>query len=407
LPAAGLFRSHASQNIGVIASCLVGAYHGESVVELGSSRSLVVLAVDGLGYHVAVAGLAPDILVPLTTSFPSTTTTALMSSLTGSTPSEHGVIGVQYLHSDGRRGYNAVTGELTEPSGAGPGAGLGASPGPAVRTAFMALRDLGVPAFSLPGELAGLPAAWRDRAFAGSRVLAGRGHENDGIHGMRGMHGVHGVHGIVDAVTRDVTDTLDRYPGSLVWAYLNLDDHLHRHGPDHDIELACAAVDSLARRLSAQGTAVVLYADHGCVASRPSAKTMAVWDEVTSPRTCRLPAGGAGRVRWLYPHAGGARPLADELRSRLPGVVVSSPEELSRWGLVAPGSTGYARLGEVVLLARGPDFPVPEPALAYEHGSVTAAEILVPLAVWQPAPWRPAATQGRPVATRRHPVATQ
>jgi Type I phosphodiesterase / nucleotide pyrophosphatase len=352
------------------------------VVELSSHRSLAVLAVDGLGYHVAAAGLAPDVLAPLTTSFPSTTTTALLSSLTGSTPSEHGVIGVQYLHSDGRRGYNAVTGEVTEPGGAGAGlaAGPGVSPDPAVRTVFMALRDLGVAAFCLPGELAAVPAAWRDRAFAGSRVLDGRGRAA----APAGEPGIAGVHGIVDAVTRDLTDTLDRYPGSLVWAYLNLDDHLHRHGPDQDIELACAAVNSLARRLSTQGTAVVLYADHGCVASRPSAETMAVWDEVTSPRACRLPAGGAGRVRWLYPHAGGARRLADELRSRLPGVVVSSPEELSRWGVVEPGSIGYARLGEVVLLALGPDFPVPDPALAYEHGSLTAEEILVPLAVWQP-----------------------
>ncbi len=382
LPVAGLYRSHESQNIGAVASCMVGAYRGDSLIELGSRRSLAVLAVDGLGFHVAAAGLAPDVLIPLTTSFPSTTTTALLSSVTGRTPSDHGVIGVQYLHPDGRRGYNCITGDVTEPSGAG---AVRATADPAFRTAFMALRDLGIPVFSFPAELASLSAAWRGRMFEGSRVLDGQARDGTSAGARDGASaGARGIHEIIDAAAHDLADVIDRHPGSVVWAYLNLDDHLHRRGPDQDIELACRALDSLARRLSQTGTAVLLYADHGCVASRPSAGTIRAWQEVAGPAACRLPPGGAGRVRWLYPHTGMARRLADQIRPRFPEAVVTSPAELSRWGLVEEGSTGYARLGEVVMLARGPDFPVPDPAMAYEHGSLTAREILVPLAVWQP-----------------------
>jgi hypothetical protein len=405
LPVAGLYRSHRSQNIGLVASCLTGAYRagrGEGEIELGSRRSLAVIAVDGLGFTVAAAGLAPDVLIPLTTTFPSTTTTALMSSLTGSSPSEHGVIGVYYLHPDDRRGYNCITGEVTEAiqevaegteairaeaEGTGSaggrdqlprsGSGEGASPGG--QSAFTAVRDLGVPVFSLPGELALLPAAWLDRALSGSEVLTGSRARavSDPAAGD--------VRTIVETVIGDLEAALDRHQGSLVWAYLNLDDHLHRHGPDRDIERACQALDSLARRLSQQGVAVLVYADHGCAPSRPAAATMTAWAQAVSPHTCRLPAGGAGRVRWLYPHPGKAGWLADRLRLALPGTVVTSPAELSRWGLVEEGSIGQARLGEVVLLARGPDFPVPDPGLAYEHGSMTAEEILVPLAIWQAA----------------------
>ncbi len=374
LPAAGLYRGHESQNIGVVSSYMVDAYRGDGLIELGSRRSLAVLAVDGLGFHVAAAGLAPDVLMPLTTSFPSTTTTALLSSLTGRTPSEHGVIGVQYLHPDGRCGYNCITGEVTEPSSAGT---VRASADPAFQTAFMTLRDLGIPVFSLPAELASLSAAWRDRMFEGSRVLDSQARDGASTDAR-------GIGEIMDAVTRDLVDVIDRHPGSVVWAYLNLDDHLHRRGPDQDIEWACRALDSLARRLSQAGTAVLLYADHGCVASGASIGTIRAWQEVAGPEACRLPPGGAGRVRWLYPHTGMARPLADQVRWRFPGAVVTSPAELSRWGLVEEGSIGYARLGEVVMLARGPDFPVPDPAMAYEHGSLTAQEILVPLAIWQP-----------------------
>ena len=369
LPIEGLYRTHGSQHIGTIASRMVGAYHGDDEIELGARRSLAVLAVDGLGYRVAAAQLAPDVLAPLTTTFPSTTTTAFLSSLTGSSPSEHGVIGVQYLHPDGRRGYNCITGEITEPSGAGQ---IRPSPGPAPRTAFTVLRGLGVPTFSLPAELAGVSAAWRASALGGSQVLPGR-------------PAALGAVAAVDAVARDLATALDRSPGGLVWAYVNLDDHLHVRGPDRDIEQACRAIDALARRLSRDGVAVLLYADHGCTASRPGAQAMAAWSEVSAASACRLPAGGAGRVRWLYPRAGEEQRLAGRLRSLLPGAVVTTPAELARWGVVEEGSAGQARLGEIVALARGPDFPVPDAAVAYEHGSLTAEEMLVPMAIWQPA----------------------
>lgn len=389
---AGLYRSHHSQNIGLVASCLTGAYQGEGLIGLGPRRSLAVIAVDGLGFEVAAAGLAPDVLIPLTTTFPSTTTTALMSSLTGSSPSEHGVIGVQYLHPDGRHGYNSITGEVTDPA-EGEGRELPDGRG---ESAFITLRELGVPAFSLPGELARLPAAWQDRALAGAELLSGS------WPGSVPVPATSNVRVIVDAVTGDLAAALDRQRGSLVWAYLNLDDHQHRHGPDRDIDQACRMLDSVARRLSRQGIAVLLYADHGCAASRPAASTMKAWRAAVPPGTCRLPAGGAGRVRWLYPRPGKADWLAGRLRSALHsssslGAVVTSPAELARWGLVAEGSAGQARLGEVVLLARGQDFPVPDPALAYEHGSMTAEEILVPLAIWQPAARR---SPGK--AERRH-----
>jgi hypothetical protein len=271
-----------------------------------------------------------------------------------------------------------------------------------------------VPAFCLPGELAQVSPDWQAAAFGGARVLDGRsvldgrrvpdGRAADGplpggdgeplpdgegepLPGDEGepLPGDGGVDAIVDAVTSDLEAALARHRSGLVWAYLNLDDHLHRSGPDQAIARACRAVDALARRLSRAGAAVLLYADHGCAASRPRAGTMAGWDEVSSSLACRLPAGGAGRVRWLYPRAGEEARLARRLRALLPETVVTTPAELARCGVVEAGSIGQARLGEIVLLASGPDFPVPDPALAYEHGSLTAAEMLVPLAIWQPA----------------------
>jgi Type I phosphodiesterase / nucleotide pyrophosphatase len=281
---------------------MTGAYRGGGVIQLGSRRSLAVLAVDGLGYRVAAKWLAPDALTPLTTCFPSTTTAALMSSLTGLTPSEHGVIGVQYLHPDGRRGYNCLTGEAIEPSRTGvSGAAISGaaahapgpfgpsrvSPDPEVSTAFLALRELGVPSFSLPGELAGVAPAWRNQMFRGSTVL------QRWSGGPAGGPDAPPVAAIVDAVSRDLCDVLDDNPGAVVWAYLNLDDHLHRHGADGDIEQACRAIDALASRLAERGTTVLLYSDHGCAVSAPSAATMAAFDARIRGRPTRSPSGCA------------------------------------------------------------------------------------------------------------------
>ena len=57
-------------------------------------------------------------------------------------------------------------------------------------------------------------------------------------------------------------------------------------------------------------------------------------------------------------------------------------DELADLGFVAAGSVGQRRLGEIVLIATGADFPVPDPEMAYEHGSMTAEEVLVPMAIW-------------------------
>jgi hypothetical protein len=63
---------------------------------------------------------------------------------------------------------------------------------------------------------------------------------------------------------------------------------------------------------------------------------------------------------------------------------VTRPDELAGWGLVSKGSVGQRRLGEIVMLAHGADFPVPDAAVRFEHGSMTADEVLVPLALWSP-----------------------
>jgi hypothetical protein len=367
----GLYRTHPRRNLGAVAAHVLDAYRGQrhelGRPRLGHRRRLVVLAVDGFGFATARQLLSPTRLEPLTSGFPTTTAPCLLTSVTGRAADEHGVIGVQYLHPDGRRTVDCHTGRLTRPRSVAPPRPTRA---PALPTVFQRLAAFGVASVAVPGALAGLSPALRRRLLRGCRIEASPTGPTD----------------LVDSVTAvlDGIGELARTgPAPLVWAYLDLDSHIHRYGTDPAVLAAGQAIDAFANRLRRDGVAVLLYSDHGLAPSAPGAQTMAVWREADSPRWCRLPAGGAGRVRWLYPHAGQRDRLVGWLAERLPGVVVTTPEGLADLGLIRAGSVGARRLGEVVLLAQGPDFPAADPA-AFEHGSMTVDELLVPLAIWQP-----------------------
>ncbi|HEY2576845.1 MAG TPA: alkaline phosphatase family protein [Streptosporangiaceae bacterium] len=371
LPAGGLYRRHPERNLGAIADAIVGAYRGDGPVKLGDSRSLVVIAVDGLGCAHAAAALRPDSLTPLTSEFPTTTIACLLTSVTGERPDTHGFVGVQYLHADGIRTVNCHDGQLTEPTGAV--AAARPTQTPELPTVFDTLAAIGVPSVVVPNELANLHEDVRGRLLHGARVAA------------PSLPPTAGPVRQAAAFADQITTAATAGQGGVTWAYLDLDSHIHQHGFDDLLRAAVAELDRLAQRLRDAGTAVLIFADHGLTRNQPSPATLAAWQAATTERYCRLPPGGAGRTRWIYPHPGHEERLASQLAEQLPDAVVTSPDQLADWGLARPDSIGQRRLGEIVLIARGPDFPAPDATTSYEHGSMTADEVLIPMAIWSPA----------------------
>jgi Type I phosphodiesterase / nucleotide pyrophosphatase len=370
LGTAGLYRRHPEQNLSAIASMIAAAFGQDGPVRLGSQRRLVVIAVDGLGYEVAARTMQPSYLAPLTSEFPTTTVACMLASLTGQPPDTHGFIGVQYLHTDGMHAVNCHDGQLTPPTGP-------ARARPTTTPTFPTVFDLAARAtvrtVAVPNELAMLHRDVRGRMLHGADLVlpAATGPAAD-------------LQASVDALSAVLTDGPAAGPGTLTWAYFDLDTHIHRTGFGPRVDQAAAALGRLAARLGEDGAAVLIYSDHGLTASRPSQQMLTVWEEASGTRFCRLPAGGAGRARWLYPLAGQADLAAGLLSRAIPDAVVTTPDEAAGWGLLRPGSIGQRRLGEILLLARGPDFPVPDTGTAFEHGSTTAEEMLVPLAIWHP-----------------------
>jgi type I phosphodiesterase/nucleotide pyrophosphatase len=322
------------------------------------ARQVVILVLDGLGWEQLVEfGVHMPTLSrfeggAITTVAPSTTATALTSITTGLTPGEHGLVG--YRMDVGGEILNVLrwateAGDARrkhEPRRVQPFAPFMGEPVPVVtkadfeRTAFTEAHLRG-------GRLVGWRAASSLAVTVGQLLRAGE---------------------------------------SLVYAYYDGIDkiaHERGFGPFYEAELRSA--DDVVEQVRAELTddAVLLVtADHGQVDVGNNTRDLAA--EVAK-LTRNL--SGEGRFRWLHARPGaGDDLLAAALASHGDVAWVMSRQELIDGGwfgsVVSPPIA--ARFGDVALITKAPISFVdaadsgPYP-LVCRHGSLTSAEMLVPL----------------------------
>ncbi|SBT65297.1 Type I phosphodiesterase / nucleotide pyrophosphatase [Micromonospora sediminicola] len=338
---------------------------------LAGVRRIAVLLVDGLGWHQiptaapyapTLAGLAATTGVPLTSGFPSTTPTSLVSLGTGTPSGAHGVLGFTVRVPGTDRVLTHVD--------------WSADPDPArwqpVLTWYERARAAGVAVtvVSRP-EFAG----------SGLTLAANRGGDYRGATG-------------VDALAARMLTALAAGAGpTLVSGYHpDLDRHGHLSGIDSaPWRRAAAEVDALLARLVdglPPDAALLVTADHGQL-DIPAGHRI---DLDTDPR---LRAGvrvvaGEPRVRYLHVEPGAEADVV----ATWTGVLGGAADVLTRAEAVATGWFGpvpeahLGRIGDVVVVCRDTyavvatrsEPPVVSRLVAY-HGADTAAEMTVPLLV--------------------------
>ncbi|GAA3816909.1 hypothetical protein GCM10022226_41970 [Sphaerisporangium flaviroseum] len=348
---------------------------GRILDELGrSGRGVVILAVDGLSWRAACERWRSADLVCLTSTFPSTSATAWMTAVTGTTVTEHLVVGAVYRSPAGDALVDVIRGEpLTGQVPAGRCDALSARP-----TVFEAAASRAHP-LALGRELDTLGGSWAAALLRGAR----RGQMTD----PRELAAQAGdPEELVAAVARDVEGALVGHRQDrplLLWIYVNLDDHVHRHGYDPRAMRAVELLERHALSWAGRGWTVLAHSDHGQVPCAPDPELEAAWARVEVPALCRLPGGGAGRVRWLYPRQGRATEVAERLGTALAGHALVIPaDELPGLGLLRLTPAVRERIGGVVAMATSPRFPAPVRGMAFEHGALSPGEMLVPLATW-------------------------
>jgi Type I phosphodiesterase / nucleotide pyrophosphatase len=362
-------RPQSSQSITQLASILLRGLGRESDSLTGSLQSIIVIAIDGVNYDVAAEAWSrwpPDLLLPLSTTFPSTSSTAWLSAVTAQPVEQHLVVGVCYRL--------PATGTVIDCYADGPWGAVGRDR-PAA-TVFDRLSARGVACVCVPGEVATWGPAWLDALCHGARVLPSDAHWS----GLR-----------LDPVrlTRIVlSETAAAAEGAggqarLTWCWVDLDDAVHRHGYSEDVLTSLGEVARAAATWRDRGHTVITVSDHGLVPVRSTPEAVRGWEAANSPALCRLPPGGSGRVRWCYPRRGRAGQVVTRLTDAIGDGLILERDQLADMGLLRMTRAMRARIGEVVALATGPRFPPPDPAYRFEHGSVTPAEMVVPLGVWQ------------------------
>lgn len=370
-------RPHSGQGLQAVPALVTDCWEEPDwPLAVGSAAKVILLAVDGIGWPHVEGIWHPSLLVPLTSTFPSTSVAAWLTSVTGRTVAEHRVPGVVY-----RQGADLLFNCLSDRA-AGRGSDWAAEDAADEATVgggttlFETLSATGRTSVALPGDLVNTPGRWADSILRGAVLRPSTADWTV----LR-----HRPAAAAATVVAEVDEAIADPATHLVWAFVHIDPHIHLHGYDAAVAAALGELEAAAARWADTGCTVVAHGDHGLTRSRPGPESPA-WRELNGRRWCRLPPGGAGRVRWWYPRPEHGGELLARVRAAVGGSGFAGPATaLEEFGLLARGGARQAGIGEVVAFALDESFPAFDPTCPYEHGSVTAEEMLTPLAVWGPA----------------------
>lgn len=327
---------------------------------VAGADQIVLLVLDGLGWHQMqerldrLRGLNQLPCAPITTVAPTTTATALTSIATGLTPGEHGVIGYRMSVEDDILNvlrWSTSKGdarELIPPESIQHDVAFGGQRPPVV-----------------------VRAEFRDTGFT-------RAH----LGGCR-----HVPYRVPSTLVAEILHQLQQGEPFVYAYYDGVDKVAHEYGLGSFFDAELVFVDRMVEYLTQMlpsGTALVITADHGQVD---------VGDRVFPPDPEVLAhvarQSGEARFRWLHAHPGAEQDLLHAARERHGDVawVVTRDQTVDECWFgpkVLPGP--LSRLGDVALVAREPiAFEDPNDTGPFElkgrHGSMTAAEVLVPLMV--------------------------
>ena len=325
---------------------------------VAAAEQVVLLVLDGLGWEqfeqhrALLPTLAAMTGQPISTVAPTTTATALSSIATGLTPAEHGLLGYRVMLSGEVLNVLRWTSSNGDRRRALP---------PHDVQPFAAFMGHDVPVIS-PAELQG--SAFTEGHLHGSRPVGYRATSAIPVEAGRQL----------------------RAGERFVYAYYGgVDKTAHERGFGEFYDAELRAADRLVGDLLdvlPPGAVLLVTADHGQVQ---------VGDNIVHPEPALLDLvaqqSGEGRFRWWHARHGAAAELTAATAERYEDVawVVTREQVIDEhWFGPTIAAPIAARLGDVAIVPHAPvSFFDPADSGPFElvcrHGSLTAAEVLVPL----------------------------
>ena len=341
-----------------------GSSEGERLFsdEVLEAKSVVLVVLDGLGMHQMLDNFrwCPTLMSmssqTITSVVPSTTATALTSISTGVPPGEHGIVGYRIATNEGN--LNVLKWET--PKG----------------NASARIKPEHFQSLDVFGNQR--PPVVSDAKYAHSGLSRAY------LRGVRYV-GVQKPSCMAVEVRRLLTGG-----EAFVYVYYDGPDdiaHLHGFGLHYQSELRfCDRLISDLLMEVPRGTAVVVTSDHGLVDCSDTMLTR-VASEVLEHASSE---SGEARFRWLHAKPGRFQFLYNAaLENHGHQAWILTIDEIIHNGWLGPvvTDTAISRLGDVAIVARGhhafwcPSFTYRKKLsnLKGRHGSVTSAEMLVPL----------------------------
>jgi predicted AlkP superfamily pyrophosphatase or phosphodiesterase len=323
-----------------------------------TADQVLLFVLDGLGWEQLQerAEVCPTLAAmtggPITTVVPSTTATALTSIATGLSPGLHGVVGYR-IDIDGE-----VLNVLRWTAG-----------GRDARETIPPEKVQGVEPFLGHRPPVITKAEFRRSGFTAAHLESVR------FHGYR----------VPSSMVTDARRLLREGEPFVYCYYEGVDKVAHEYGLGEHYDAELRAADRLVADLIdglPPGAALVVVADHGQV--DVGERIVRIHPEALSLSSM---LSGEGRFRWLHARPGRAEPLYEvATRHHAHEAWVMTRQQVIDDGWFGPTVTEAARhrLGDVALVARDlvafhdPDDTGPY-VLVGRHGSLTSAEMLVPL----------------------------
>ncbi len=312
----------------------------------------------------------------LSSVFPSTSTTAWTSIITGSTPSEHGIYGTSFYLKEFDKNYNWIFNALADKEKfislwkpkKDPHLNLSNK-----KTIFSRLKDVGFTNFYLDSH-------GKMNPFPVLGITDGAKH-------------IPYLKGDFDELKRKPKDLLAYFLNQtskllqnnrgkkIIWNYLDVDDFIHENGykelSKHDIWKALFKFWSVHKT---SNRIFMLISDHG--------QTNQVNSGINILKTSILNedlaynSAGAGRTMFFYPK----KEKMNEVKFWLEKIVgdsglVLTKEELITHGLIERNAVALDRIGDLITLATKPNFPSAGAKYFAEHGSLHSEEMFVPLII--------------------------
>ncbi len=330
--------------------------HVRAIVASQPARRVIVLGVDGIPYELACRTWRGARVTRARSVFPTTSSTAWLTSLTGESVDTHGIPGVVFTVEDGSL-VDVYT--YRGPLGRAPPEDL-----------FSDAASSGYTPVAILGDLERTHCTWRD-------WLVQRAHHVHGYELFARVDGAFDPRALGDRLVAAVEQALTSHAGRcLVWCFIDADRYIHHHGYDRHIVAFLERLDEIACEWARHDAVVIAHSDHGLVPTRHDQGVADAIDRVATAHGCRI--GGAGRTRWLYASPDAEASVRDELVRTLPASIqIRRADEL-----FAPGSVARRRVGSIVLVAGGEEFLAPD-GYAFEHGSLTETELDVAVAEWR------------------------